>query len=30
VGASARQVAQRVDANLPIYEMKTMTTVMDE
>jgi putative ABC transport system permease protein len=30
VGASVRQVAQRVDPNLPIYEMKTMTTVMDE
>ena len=30
VGASVRQVAQRVDPNLPIYEMKTMATVMDE
>src|SRR5258707_7640448 len=30
VGASVRQVAQRVDPNLPIYEMKTMTTVMDD
>jgi predicted permease len=30
VGGSVRQVAQRVDPNLPIYEMKTMTTVMDE
>jgi predicted lysophospholipase L1 biosynthesis ABC-type transport system permease subunit len=30
VGASVRQVAQRVDPNLPVYEMKTMTTVMDE
>jgi predicted permease len=30
VGASVRQVEQRVDPNLPIYDMKTMTTVMDE
>jgi predicted permease len=30
VGASVRQVAQRVDANLPIFDMKTMTVVMDE
>jgi predicted permease len=30
IGASVRQLAQRVDANLPIYDMKTMTTVMDE
>jgi putative ABC transport system permease protein len=30
VGASARQVAQRVDPNLPVFDMKTMTTVMDE
>jgi len=30
VGASIRQVAQRVDPNLPIYEMKTMTRVMDD
>jgi predicted permease len=30
VGASIRQVAQRVDPNLPIYEMKTMARVMDE
>ena len=30
VGASVRQVAQRVDPNLPIFDMKTMTTVMDE
>jgi predicted permease len=30
IGASVRKVAQRVDANLPIYDMKTMTTVMDE
>jgi predicted permease len=30
VGASVRQVAQRVDSNLPIFDMKTMTAVMDE
>ena len=30
VGASVREAALRVDPNLPIYEMKTMTTVMDE
>jgi predicted permease len=30
VGASVRQVAQRVDPNLPIFDMKTMTAVMDE
>src|SRR4051812_25248526 len=30
VGASARQVAQRVDPNLPIFDMKTMSTVVDE
>jgi predicted permease len=30
VGASVRQVALRVDPNLPIFDMKTMTTVMDE
>jgi len=30
VGASVRQVAQHVDPNLPIFDMKTMTTVMDE
>jgi predicted permease len=30
IGASVRQAALRVDPNLPIYEMKTMTTVMDE
>ena len=30
VGASVRETAQRVDPNLPIYEMKTMTTVVDE
>ena len=29
-GASIRQVAQRVDPNLPIYEMKTMTRVMND
>jgi predicted permease len=30
VGASVRQAAQRVDPNLPIFDMKTMTAVMDE
>jgi putative ABC transport system permease protein len=30
IGASVRQVAQRVDPNLPVFDMKTMTTVMDE
>jgi hypothetical protein len=30
VGASVRQVAQRVDPNLPIYDMKTMAVVLDE
>jgi predicted permease len=30
VGASVRQVAKRVDPNLPIFDMKTMTSVMDE
>jgi predicted permease len=30
LAASVRDTARRVDANLPIYEMKTMTTVMDE
>ena len=30
IGASVRQVAQRVDPNLPIFDMKTMTAVMDE
>ena len=30
VGASVRQVAQRVDPNLPIFDMKTMTAVVDE
>ena len=30
IGASVRQAAQHVDPNLPIYEMKTMTTVVDE
>ena len=30
IGASVRQVAQRVDANLPIFDMKTMVAVMDE
>ena len=29
-GASVRQAAQRVDPNLPLYEMKTMTAVMDD
>jgi predicted permease len=30
IGASVRQVAQRVDPNLPIFDMKTMTAVVDE
>jgi len=30
IGASVRQAAERVDPNLPIYEMKTMSAVMDE
>jgi len=30
VGTTARQVAQRVDPNLPIFDMKTMSTVVDE
>ena len=30
IGASVRQVARQVDANLPIFEMKTMMAVMDE
>jgi len=30
LGTVVRQVAQRVDPNLPIYDMKTMNTVMDE
>jgi predicted permease len=30
IGASVRQAAQRVDPNLPIYEMKTMSTVMND
>jgi len=30
IGASVRQAAQRVDPNLPLYEMKTMTAVMDD
>jgi len=30
LAASVRDTARRVDPNLPIYEMKTMTTVMDE
>jgi predicted permease len=30
IGASVRQIAQRVDPNLPIFEMKTMTSVVDE
>ena len=30
LGAAVRQVAQRVDPNLPIYEMKTMDRVMDD
>jgi len=30
LGAAVRQVAQHVDANLPVYEMKTMSTVVSE
>ena len=30
LGALVRQVAQRVDPNLPIYDMKTMTAVMSQ
>src|SRR3954452_22712003 len=30
IGASVRQIAQRVDANMPIFDMKTMTAVVDE
>jgi predicted permease len=30
IGASVRQVAQRVDPNLPIFDMKTMAAVVDE
>ena len=30
VGPAVRQVAQRVDPNLPIFDMKTMTAVLDE
>jgi predicted permease len=30
VGASARQVAQRVDPNMPVFNMKAMTVVVDE
>jgi predicted permease len=30
IGASVRQAAQRVDPNLPIFDMKTMTAVVDE
>jgi len=30
IGASVRQVAQRVDPNLPIFDMKPMTLVLDE
>jgi predicted permease len=30
LGAAVREVAERVDPNLPIYEMKTMTRVMNE
>jgi predicted permease len=30
IAASVRQVAQRVDPNLPIFDMKPMTTVVDE
>jgi putative ABC transport system permease protein len=30
IGASVRQIAQRVDPNLPIFDMKTMTAVVDE
>ena len=30
IGISVRQVAQRVDPNLPIFDMKPMTLVLDE
>jgi predicted permease len=30
IGTSVRQVVQRVDPNLPIFEMKTMNAVVDE
>ena len=30
LGAAVRQVAQHVDPNLPIYDMKTMSTVVSE
>jgi predicted permease len=30
IGASVRQAAQRVDPNLPIFDMKTMTAVVDD
>jgi predicted permease len=30
IGATARQVAQQVDPKLPIFDMKTMSTVVDE
>jgi predicted permease len=30
IGTSVRQVAQRVDPNLPIFDMKTMSVVLDE
>jgi predicted permease len=30
IGGSVRQIAQRVDPNLPIFDMKTMTSVVDE
>ena len=30
IGGSVRQTAQRIDPNLPIFDMKTMAVVMDE
>ena len=30
IGTSIRQIAQRVDPNLPIFDMKTMTSVVEE
>jgi ABC-type antimicrobial peptide transport system permease subunit len=30
IGAAVRQAAQRVDPNLPIFDMKTMTQTLDE
>jgi predicted permease len=30
LAASVRQVAQRIDPNMPIFDMKTMTAVVDE